>query len=188
MITDLVTLSEAKTHLEINTSIKDGAINSMIAGVSLQLENWCRTPLVQRDWVERYTAPLVGAIWLRKYPVVSITSIGDDAANSIPATDYRPDKLTGRLRHFSSWPLPFDTNGLVSEWIITYKAGRWSTTATVPFDAKLACFMQIAHLFPRKSPGIASISTGALSLSFRDSAGLIPEVCSIMARYKGNHI
>jgi hypothetical protein len=273
--TDLVTLAEVKAALEIVSSdtTKDAAINALILGVSLQLENWCRVPLVRRLIVERHATWNDRYLRLYRYPIYSVASIVDDAGNAILVADYFINRTEGTLRHFSSWPVPYDTIGNVGEWIVSFVAGRWSAgsdtgaatitaaatagtytrsagsfltdgfaidqsvtisgfvtsanngtklvanvsalvltiadnasmqdeagggnerivtaaTTNVPQDAKLAARMQIAHLLPRKSPGITSINTGTLALSFRDPGEelLLPEVRALMARYKGNHI
>jgi hypothetical protein len=203
LTTDLVTLEEAKAYLEYPTTNerKDDMLEGVIAGASLGLENWCRVPLIQREFTEYYTAAPFGSndgyssgganvIWLNKYPVVSVDSIEDGYGNTVIDTDYHIDSRHGTLIHSGGWPTAYDANDLVGEWTIVYTAGHFASTSVVTSDVKLACNMMIASYVAMKSGMVQRMHTGDLKVWFHDQDmnNLPPLVRQIMNRYKGNRI
>lgn len=204
---DLVTMGEAKAHLEIVGTAKDTTVAGLISGASKALATWCRNPLIHETIVERQAAgarrvgrsilggsefggtSTVKRIRLYHYPVVSVTSIVDGAGNSVPSTDYYADLAFGVLEHGGTWPVPYAANGLVGDWIITYLAGRWASTDVVPDGVKLACNLLVADFLLRKAASIDSLNTGTLSVSFRSYEGAMPpEIASLMQEFRGNRI
>lgn len=205
---DLVSLQEAKDHLEITGTAKDAVLPGLISGASLQLEQWCKTQLVQRAVVERQTAfqhdgrgsmltsegfgQGTRFMYLRLYPIVTMTSIVDESStpqSMVENVDYYARKRLGVLEHFSIWPMPYKGD-LVGEWIVTYTAGWFASTATVDANVKLACNMLVAEHLARKAAALMSMSTGTVTMQFSDpgDAGLPAVVRALMAKYRTNRI
>lgn len=189
---DLVSLTEAKTYLGVSGSGDDTLIQAILSGVSLDIKNYCQVPLIIEAGILEYHAGLVKRIFLRAYPVVTITSILDyvtPTPNSVPATDYvvRPD--VGLLEHFGRFPLPVTVAGQPAYWKVTFSAGRFVDTAAVPADLKLAANRMIARAWGRKEPGVSSVSVGSLSISYeslKDWEIVPPEVIPTLSQYMGN--
>jgi hypothetical protein len=194
--TALITVQECRDLLEQVGTTKDMLLTHLVNAASRRLERYCRGPLIIQPFVERhsvgtptsYGATGVKRLWLRHYPVVSVTSIVDGFGNSVPAADYHLSLVDGALTHFSTWPTPYDANKLIGEWVVTHSAGFWVKTEDVDSDAKLACSLLIGDYLARKAGSISSSSFGGLSLGFSDEMGLPAMTQSLMAPYKRNRI
>ena len=186
----LISLAEAKTHLGITDTANDTLLEALIDGASAAIEAFCQTVFVQRtitDIVAGGPGLRCKRIYLTRYPIVSVTSITDPAANTVPATDYVIYKAEGMLIHAGAWPEAQDSNGNVARWSVVYIAGRAATTAAVEANLKLACKMLVAATFSRRESGIASKRVGDLSVSYHapsaEGGGMPPEVASLLAPY-----
>lgn len=208
----LITLEEVKALLGITSTSFDDKLTGIINFQSARLDRWCRVGLVQRTYVEQYlgsakdertfypelanpdreffTGGQTREIALRHYPVVSVASIEDGDGNSVASTDYHIRKRQGILEHFGGWPIPYDANELLGEWTITYTAGFFANTAAVTEDVKAAVFALVARQHSVLVPGVASMATGTLSVSFGDlsetaeTGGLPAEVARAMGQYR----
>lgn len=182
----LISLVEAKSHLGITVADHDTLLEALVDGSSAAIEAYCRNIFVQRT-VTEIAAGSVKRLYLKSYPIVSVTSITDPASNTVPSTDYVIYKAEGMLLHAGNWPVAQDTNGNVARWSVVYVAGRAANTAAVDADVKLACKLLVATRFSQRSGGIASKSVGDLSVSYREgqleSGGLPAEVTALLASY-----
>ena len=175
---DLITLAEAKVYPGMSglSTADEAIVNALISSCTLDFEEYLGKALVQRAFTEDYTYAEISRqsrdsdiIWMRQYPIVSVTSITDPAANTIAATNYWIDKIRGALRANAAWSLPKDDNGFTSYWTIVYTAGHWATTAAVPANMKLAAKMYVAYLYSRPNPEVSSKSVGDLRLAYTES-------------------
>jgi hypothetical protein len=104
---------------------------------SMHIESLCNgTVFIQRAFTEDYTGGTSGRlggskrIYLRHSPIVSVTSITDDASTTISSTDYTVDAQQGVLEHDGLWPVPD------GRWTIIYTAGLFEDTDDVSWDVK----------------------------------------------------
>ncbi len=199
---DLITLAEAKGWLGISVSTYDTKLTALVTAVSQRLVTWCGTNLVQATVTdEKQTAGSFGAggghrhatrggrkrIFLQKMPIVSVTSIVDTQTvpESIDAVDYVVWNDEGILDHVSGWPVPFDANTKHAFWLVTYVAGYFADTASVPENVKLAARMLLARYYEDVTPGIRSKSIATFSVTYAKQTGELPEeVVSLMSEYR----
>ncbi len=184
----LLTLQEAQEYL--GNPADTAVLDALIDDITLALEAWAQTFFVQRQTSEDYERPAGAELWLRRSPVVSVTSITDPAGNSVAATDYAVIKPRGLLRRPGGWPVPVDANGHEAVWTVTYTAGRWADTAAVPANVRLGAKLFVAERYLKRQPGVVrEVVQGVGDVSY---AGLVtrqypeipPEVAQLLAPYR----
>jgi len=174
----LIETFEAREYPGMPATGSDAIIDVLIDGCSLAIEKHCDGKLfVQRAITEDYTweeikrqSKHADTIWLRKQPLVSVTSITDPAGNTVDSDDYWLDKAKGALRTTGQWTIPQDSNGFATYWTIIYTAGLFASTLAVDANLKLACMMFVADLFKHPNPAVLSKSVGDLKISYREKA------------------
>jgi hypothetical protein len=167
-INALITLEEAKIALGIDESNTDydTRIESLIDSASGSIENYCQTYFLQRTVTAEPVDGGVSKIFLRFSPVVSVSSIVDDAAHTVPSSDYYLDKETGMLRHWGRFPIPVATSGMRTKWYVTYVAGWFASIETVDAALKDACAKFVVMKYENPSGNANSVSVGSLSISY----------------------
>ncbi len=90
MSTPLITLDYTKTVLRISTTTYDALLTALIAGVSQAIKTYCRRDLVSTEYVELYDGTGSHSLVLRRFPIISLTSVVIDA-NSSGATTLTSD-------------------------------------------------------------------------------------------------
>lgn len=165
----LVSAAEAEAYFGLGTLAGDDLDNlqRQINSASYLIENWLNTATIQRAFTQFETGG-VKRWFMQKYPIVSVASIQDPAANTIPSTDYYIEKDRGILVHFGRFWIAQTTQGQPCMWTVTYTAGWWSALANVPDDVKQAAYYIIAMLRDQTANGVgvSSVSVGALSVSY----------------------
>lgn len=183
--TDLVTLSDVKTQLNITVADHDSRLSALITNVSARILAHLSNAVVHETVTEQH----VGGkkrIYLKKYPYVSDIAIVDGKGNTIPSTDYLILAEQGILQHTGLWPTAEESDGKIGRWSITFKAGLAANTASVPADLKEACHLWVARRFNRADTSVRSKSVGDLSLSYAaqdDPEGVPPDVAALLAPY-----
>jgi hypothetical protein len=191
----LITLPEAKLFpgLASLALADESLLEALIDAASLDFEKEWDNYGVQRSVTEDHTYKEIRArsrsadiIWLRKYPIVSITSITDPAGNTVASTEYWIDKQLGALRTTGGWTIPQDSNGFETYWTVIYTAGRVASIAAVPANIKLACKMWVAELYKNPTQNVKSKSVGDLSITYREgsSEGLPDQIRRMISCWK----
>ncbi len=165
---DAMTLHEAKLALGIGGTSEDAQLARLITSVTQEAERRLGTQFVQRTVVELHEGG-VRRIYPQVTPVVSVTSIVDQAANTVPATDYAVRQKKW-LQHIGHFPIAYDANSIPTEWAVTYIAGWFATTEAVAADAKTELLRALATLrsVASQDPSLVSaVSVGDLSVSYR---------------------
>ena len=133
---DLITLAEAKTHLNIRDSSTDAELTTFVTVSSDLVEEKANRTWRDTSVVEYHTGG-TNELLLYRSPVKTITSIVDQGT-TIPSTEYRLIPETGRvIRNY----VPFV--GLAGEVVVTYTAG----ITTVPELVKHATREVLRHLW-----------------------------------------
>lgn len=188
-VTDLITVAEARAFIKPTppSPADDALLAAFITAATELIEAWLQgTLVVRRTVVEKYEAPhrWNRAYWpsgwpsaaggpaspyffLRSRPIVSMTSIVDPSAHSIPATDYEVEQQKGLLLLTQSWQLPRGAQGQRSFYTITYSAGLVADTASVPERFKTAAKLLVAGIYSRRTPGVAMRKVGDLAVEYR---------------------
>lgn len=168
---DLITTSEVKSFLDIQTSTWDTLIGTLITNCSVWIENYCggiRFKNSGSNVTEYHDGDPFAegnkSIFLNNFPVISVASVssanGDlddptwDAYD--PANDYVVNTSTGEISFYS---LPVGKRNIR----VVYQGGY----SAIPEDLKLACIEMVARTFnKRKSFGVANESVGGASVSW----------------------
>ncbi len=186
----LMTVAEAKVILGISGSTDDALLDVLIDAASAAIEQYCNAHLIQATVTERQWGGKQ-YIYLRKYPIVSVTSITDPAANTVTSTYYYIEKDMGRLRYDGTFPLAYNSAGLVAEWTIVYVAGFFANQGAVTQDVKMACARTVAWLKDNPSPGVTSVGVGSLSVSYggvssvgQDGRGIPSDAAALLGKYR----
>lgn len=172
----LITLAELQTFPGIPAALSAAqttSLEGLIDAASAMMDAYCRNDLIQRSASEDYTwneiCKMGRRFELRRYPLVSVTSITDPAGNTTAATNYWMEKDAGVLWRNGSWSAPVDSNGFITYWTVVYVAGRWATTAAVPAHVKMLCKQQVASMWGRPDGGVKSTAVGDLKITYTDA-------------------
>lgn len=142
---DLVTLAEAKAHLNKSgaSTVDDVELQMYITAATEQVEAACG-PTTQTIVTETILTDH-NTLLLTTRPVLSVQSV---SAGGVPIAMWVPDVASGVITLQSAIPL---ANGLPTPAVVTYTAGRTS----VPASLKLAALIIIGHLWKTQRGGNA---------------------------------
>jgi hypothetical protein len=124
MTTNLITLEEAKAALSIglDSTVGEALLSTYVAAVSQHIDALVG-PVVQRAVTDEVHDG-GRAVWLRRYPVVSVTSVTLDGT-VLDVGDYDYDYAIGALRYLDGgFPAGRTVTGATPR-------RRWSKTASV---------------------------------------------------------
>ena len=168
----LTTLAAVKSYLKITSDTDNSLLEDLINASSNAIERYCeRTFKEQLFTDEEYDGNGLNGLYLRQYPVKSITSVTVEGT-SLNIIDYKCKKNNGKLiRNNGIWP-----TGEINI-LVTYTAGY----TEIPSDLELACKHLVMSYF---KSDIASFST-----TFQDGFVFRPEalpaqVKALVAPYK----
>lgn len=192
------TIARVKALLDISSSAYDDVLTTMVTAASRRIEQFIDRPLLLAERTEEYPIrPRQRVLFLRAYPVASITSIKlaldwDFASvTAINADDYHADSETGMV-NFNFYPLLnyLGDNSAAAPNVlqVVYNAGFRTTTAdliTEYPDIAYACDMQVVAMWRRRdAPQGASMNIGGSSLAYEGALRLIPDVVEALMPYK----
>lgn len=183
--TDLVTLAEVKTQLNITVSDHDTRLAALITNTSARILAYLQTAVVHETVTEKHFGGKK-RIYLKKYPYVSDIAIIDGDGNTVPSTDYLIIAEEGVLQHVGLWPTAEESDGKIGRWSITFKAGLAANTASVAGDIKDACHLWVSRRFNRIDQSVRSKSVGDMSIGYTasDEADAIPpDVAALLSPY-----
>lgn len=183
--TDLVTLTEVKTQLNLTVTDHDTRLAALITNTSARILAYLQTAVVHETVTEKHFGGKK-RIYLKKYPYVSDIAIIDGKGNTVPSADYVIIAEEGILQHVGLWPTAQEADGKIGRWSITFKAGLVANTASVQGDIKDACHLWIARRFNRIDQSVRSKSVGDMSISYTasDEADAIPpDVAQLLSPY-----
>jgi hypothetical protein len=169
--TALLSLAELKTLLGLPASASDAdaRLEALINAVSIWIENYTgRYFVIRTGYVEQHRPPnqngyryvqghpnwTIGqTLFVRRYPIVTLTSVVDPSGFTIPLSEINVRNLKGELYRSGGWFMPLDTFGTPAEWAVTMDVGYFNSTTDVSEDLKLAASMMVAI---RASTGAAA--------------------------------
>jgi len=170
----LVSLQDAKDHLQITSTTFDEELRRMIAGASNVIET-----LAGPIAVQTFTDVVCGnaTILLTRQPVVSITSITGQLASSptILVSDLliNPSGVVSRASRAGFYNLPYT---------VVYKAGF---SAALPQRFVEATLVQLAHMWETQRGGsvtIPGVGGDESDSNWRDQSHIAPRVHEILVR------
>lgn len=171
---DLLSFNEARQVISEVTAAEANTTNGLllaaaVTGASKALARRCG-PIVQQTYTDEAHDGGVGYIWLRHWPVTTITTITDDGTSLVeqsngtePAAGYYPDRYSqdsaaysGKVRRLSSGS-PYLFEGGVGQVLVTYTAGRFATTGAVTEDFKHAARITLENWWQQFREGTAEV-------------------------------
>lgn len=168
------TLDNVKIHLGLLTSdsSQDALLTNMINASQRICEQYLHHPILQASYTEYYDGDGTGKLILRKWPIISVTSIhididrefdSDDLADP---TNYYVDSENGIIefyRAFAAGPAWFDEG--IKNIKVVYSAGF----ASIPDDLIEAADEHVAWMFRRaNTEGTTQQSLGGKSEVYDD--------------------
>lgn len=153
--TDIVTLAEAKLHLNITGTDSDAELAGFISAATQPCEDVVGA-VVNRTVVEVFDGGRA-QLPLSHRPVSSITSVVD-TGTTLSASSYTVNAESGVLTLVAGpSPLPFLVG--VQSVTVTYVAGRVASTAAVATSAygniRMAALIIVQHLWETQRPAAA---------------------------------
>jgi hypothetical protein len=189
--TFLTTLAKVKLDAEIagTDADRDTVLNSIIAGVSKQMQNWMDRPIVQSTATdEKISSAGSSVVQTRHYPIISISALTELDTALAEDTGFEieeQDKERGQIERIS--------DGLPIAWVrgrrvvkVTYVHGF----ASVPDDlVQAATALSVARYFETKQSGkgwrgLASKGVDPNSATTYDKEIWLRETIPAMAPYR----
>lgn len=200
-VVEPITLDEAKTQLEIDSSWRDVFITALITASRMWCENWTRRSFITQTWTltldefpsvsdvvlpigsERYLEAFSGyrrgIIYLDRAPLQAVQSIKytDQAGNTGITLDpsvYQVEAGSGcEARVQPSYAMSWPPTRIQMETVqIIYTAGYGDAEANVPQPIKQAMLLQLATFFSMRESVALTAVKGKMDL---------PEVASVKA-------
>ncbi|QSY98650.1 hypothetical protein J2J97_31770 (plasmid) [Rhizobium bangladeshense] len=206
---DLISLTDAKAGLPIRAgnSEFDAKLSELIAVVSQQIETACRRKFEAGTYSEIFH---VQAGYERRYDFLSDTNTSGVflAPSGSPITLTQAPLLeNGTVKVYYDLTHRFtdDTELFADQFVVlreknciyinrplaksrdSLKVVYDGGFAEIPTDIKVACVMQVQHLFKRSQPENVSTSSDKDSKGkeeYTTKAGLLPEVANLIAPYR----
>ena len=156
---DLIRLADYKEYKNINSTSRDGKIQSIISSVSALIENYCARKFVDYsdvstpkvEWHDAKTS----YITLKEFPVISVISVKtseDGGVTQTTLTEASPDK-TGYFVDLDAGTIftQVSTQKFLTSYDVAYKSLEITYTAgytldTVPEDLQL-CVLDMVHYY-----------------------------------------
>jgi hypothetical protein len=191
---DLTELSDVKDELGVTNGANDAVLKRYISSASLAAMQYCNRvfsveTLSEQFLPEYWHLPVrsgVKPLQLTRWPIVSITSVTENAVLLVQGTDYLVDAANGQLTRL-------DSNAYQCRWqplplTVVYVAGY----ATIPLDVEDAIIRMVTKRYVAKGrdpalkqesiPGVREvqywIATGA------DSGNMTPDITDILENYR----
>lgn len=192
------TIARVKALLDITSTTYDTVLTTMVEAASRRIENYIDRPLLTTSRTEEYSIkPRQNVLFLRAYPVTSITSIKlaldwDYASETaIESDDYKFDADTGMV-HFTFFPiLNYRGDNMATApnaMQVIYTAGLATDTNTLITDypdiAFAADVQTVAMWRRRDSPQGSSQSIGGGSITYEGALKMVPDAIEALTPYR----
>lgn len=152
------------------TAAEKAILATIGAAVSARIEDLCG-PVLNASFTEKYDGPGAPWLFLRRYPVVQVTSVAEDGVVLAAGTHYLLYPERGALLRVSSGaPVAWTSSPQGIQ--ITYTAGRAADVASVPDAIKQAVFMWAYEIYHAQPDNITGQITEA---QIQRNLGRIPE-------------
>lgn len=195
---EATTIARVKALLDITSTTYDAVLTTMVAAASKRIENYLDRALEQTSRTEEYPIkPRQNVLFLRAYPITSITSIklalDWDYASETPISsdDYKYDADTGMV-HFTFYPIlnyrGDNAAAAPNVMQVVYTGGFATSTANLisafPDIAYAADIQTVAMWRRRDSPQGQSTSVGGGSIAYEGALKLVPDAIEALTPYR----
>ena len=191
----IATVAEIKTSLGITDTTDDTLLTEWIEGVQGKFDIECGRRFLYAASETEYFDGGVHALYVRRYPIASITSIHVDsdqgwASDSLLAsTDYRVVAVRGRIHYAygsTQWPEGIQNIRVIYAGGFVKSDGSAATYVdAAELDAlRRALYLQVGFEWRnRQNLGLNSLNAEGVSVNVAP-AELLPEVKAILHRFK----
>lgn len=191
---DLTSLTNVKAELGISDGASDTILGLYISGSSQAAMQYCNrvfaVETVSEQFLSGHSQRLfrggVTPLQLARWPLVSVTSVTENAVLLVESTDYLIDKTNGQLTRLDSGGFPCVWSPL--PLTVVYVAGY----SAIPADLEDAAIRMVTkryrakgrdpNLKQRTTPGVLEqqwwIATGA------EAGNLTPDIADILDNYR----
>lgn len=185
----LISLADAKAFLKITAASDDGIIGDLVNECSSWVAGFIGRPLIQATYTEYYDGLGTSELMLRRFPVVSITSINrDDGRQFLSGTaidvgaNIMVDLASGIVRLWNNETAFYRGHGNIK---VVYVAG-W-TLAQVPYAIQLAVrklvLLMYHEAYVNQRVGVASESQDGRVITYLDE-GMLKDVEHMLKPYR----
>lgn len=164
-----VSLSEAKTHLRVDTSTDDTYITALVKAAREWVEEYLDRSLVYTQWQVKadlfpveFEVPRPPIATAGTFTAVTLTyESTDGTTKTVAGADYRVDRdatpAVVRNVYNGTWPsdVIYDANSVT----LTFWAGYGAAGASVPQTIRHAVLMLVGHMYEHR----LSVLTGTIS-------------------------
>jgi len=191
-------IARVKALLDISSTTHDDELTTMVKGVSTRIEAFIDRALHETARTEEYSIrPRQNVLYLRSYPVSSITSIKvatdwDFASAAALATDdFHLDGETGMV-HLTYSPITNylgDNNATAPNAVQVVYTGGFDTSTTnfiaaYP-DIALAADLQVVATWRRRDmPQGKNVSLQGSSMAYEQPLQFVPDVVQTLTPYR----
>lgn len=193
---DLTTLAIVKDELNVTTNASNAKLRRYLTSASAAIAQFCNRvfqseTITDEFWGNRDRSPRlisggVENLQLSRWPIVSVTSVTENAVVLVDGTDFRIDKVKGQL-------IRLDVNGNPRVWptnpIVVVYIGGYVTIPSDIVDATIRLVKQ-RWLSKDRDPLVRQRNIpGVLEESFwiptgTDSGNMPPDVVDILLNYR----
>ena len=180
----VLTLAEMKAELGLTDTRDDAVLTRWMEGLQARFDAYCERTFERGVNVEETHHGGETAIYLRRFPVETISAVYVDGA-AVAADDYRASKHRGVLRYGGAQPVAWPGGNESIRVVFTggYVPAGTNAGATqwpMPENVRRAFTIQAGFEWRnRANLGKASMSAGGQSVSLAE-AKLLPEVREII--------
>jgi uncharacterized phiE125 gp8 family phage protein len=138
----VVTLAEMRTFLNLPTTEtgQDSLLEALLDGVNKAVEKYIGVALINTSYTEYYDGDGGNILFLRHYPVISVTSLVD-GTTTISSDDYHLYSGEGYIILDGDY---FEDD--YQNIAITYTAGHGAARTNIPDDIKTAIKLWVSYI------------------------------------------
>lgn len=169
----VLTLAQAKTHLNITVNTYDTELQAFIDTAEAVLAQHCG-PLEATSFTERIDGG-VGTLVLRRSPVIELTSVTPYLGSALTLTDLYLDTTTGLVTYNSG------AGFTAGYYTVVYSAGR----SSCPADLLMAVKELVRHLWQTQRGGASRPGSQPLETALPGAGYLLPyRVQELIAQHR----
>ena len=188
----LCTLEQVKNHFGFGDDAKDEEqIELLIAAAQSLFERYCGRMFDEATFTEYWNGDGTDLLFVKNYPIISITSIHDDTGDHTYGASTLLDPTGYAIindNHVQLYSTLF--NKSVNNVQIIYVAGYSDETGDhvpIPEELRQACIQQVGWIFKRGKGHQYGINTKTLddgSIGFIETSALLPSVRETLRLYR----
>jgi uncharacterized phiE125 gp8 family phage protein len=189
----LCTLDQVKAHFGFGDNAEQEVELERLIGVAQELiEKYCGRKFDEATFTEYWNGDGTSLLFVKNYPIISITSIHDDIGDHTYGADTLVDADDYTIinnNHIQMYDSFFQTgvNNIKIVYVAGYSDETVGTHEPIPEDLRQACIQQVGWMFKRgigHNYGVNSKSLDDGTIQFIETGDLLPAVKNVIRRYR----